>query len=91
MNEWVFYIGEFIFDFVKVLMAFRLVEAASTPRRSKRVESCAVWATGMLIAGITVYNILLCKDVFSNTMTIICAILLSVVVLSLRRDRKSVV
>ena len=44
MSEWVFYIGEFIFDFVKVLMAFRLVEAASTPRRSKPVENGVVWA-----------------------------------------------
>ena len=86
MNEWVFYIGEFIFDFVKVLMAFRLVEAASTPRRSKRVESCAVWATGVVVAGITVYNITLGEDtVFSNAMMMLCAILLSVVVLFLRR------
>lgn len=85
MSEWVFYIGEFIFDFVKVLMAFRLVEAASTPRRSKPVETCAVWATGVVVAGITVYNIFLCKDVFSNNMMIICAIFLSVVVLFLRR------
>ena len=85
MNECVFYIGEFIFDLVKVLMAFRLVEAASTPRRSKPVETCVVWVTGVVVAGITVYNIFLCRDVFSNYMMIICAIFLSVVVLFLRR------
>ena len=86
MSEYVFYFSEFIFNMVKVLMTFRLVQEASTPKCSRAVEQAIVWMTGVIVAGITTYNLTLPDDaVFSNIMLILCAVFMWIVVRCIRK------
>ena len=86
MSEYVFYISEFIFNMVKVLMTFRLVEAASTPKCSKAVERGAVWVAAVIVSGVTVYNVTLPTNVvFSNGMMVLCSVMVWIAVRTLRK------
>ncbi|MBQ8813013.1 MAG: GHKL domain-containing protein [Lachnospiraceae bacterium] len=85
MSNLTFLVGEFVFNMVKVMVAYDLIKASSQPRRSERIERIVQTAVVILISGLTTWNTKAFGDLFSNSMLWLAVAIMAVTVRYLYR------
>lgn len=83
MSEIFFYACEFIFNVVKVLVAFQLVEKAGRPRWGSAVSWVVKGITAVVIGGLSVLNCTMVEETFSNSLLWTFTVIVAVVTICL--------
>ena len=78
MSKAVFLLGEFVFNMVKVLMAYELIRANATAKCSERTERIVSGVVAVMTSGLTVWNTALTGFLFSNSQLWLTTVIIAI-------------